>query len=326
MKPSTSLWYEAQQKLSLRTEMLCPAGDHDVVLDALFSGVSRGTERLVFFGKIPESEWRRMQCPNQDGSFPFPVKYGYGFVGRIAVGSGRKAGNPVFCLHPHQSCAVVAADAPVPLPDGVPARRGILAANMETAINVVWDSQASVGDRVLVVGAGVVGLLIGYVMSRIAGVEVTLCDTNAGRRVVAEALDLAFCAPDSAPKGCDVTVNASASAGGLETAVSAAGPEARVIEASWYGDAEVRVPLGGAFHSQRLQLISSQVGRLPAKRQARWTHRRRLELAVSLLDDPALDHLITHEIDFDAAPDQLPPLFDDPSVLAIALRYPPSGE
>ncbi|MGI9387320.1 MAG: dehydrogenase [Methyloligellaceae bacterium] len=207
------------------------------------------------------------------------------------------------------------------LAPGLPSRRGILAANMETAVNVVWDSRASIGDRVLVVGAGVVGLLVGYLMARIAGAEVTICDVNQSRRKIAETLGIGFCGPADAPDECDLAVNASASADGLTLALSCVGFEARVIEASWHGDAAVPLPLGEAFHSGRLQLVSSQVGQVPADRRVRWPRRRRMALAISLLGDPQFDHLITHEIAFEAAADELPPLFDDPSALAIALRY-----
>ncbi|MGI9386136.1 MAG: zinc-dependent alcohol dehydrogenase [Methyloligellaceae bacterium] len=296
-------------------------GDRDVAVDALYSGISRGTERLVFEGKVPESQWDIMRCPHQDGSFPFPVKYGYGFVGRIGDETGQKMGNIVFCLHPHQTSISVAADVLHELTRDVPPRRGILAANMETALNVVWDSRASIGDRVLVVGAGVVGLLIGYLMARIAGVEVTICDVNEDRRTVAERLGVGFCTLGDAPGECDIAVNASAAAEGLALALSSVGPEARVVEASWHGNAAVTLPLGEAFHSRRLQIVSSQVGQIPVDRRPRWSYRRRMALAISLLDDPLLDHLITHEIDFDAAPDELPALFSDPSALAVALRY-----
>jgi len=232
-------------------------------------------------------------------------------------------GKSVFCLHPHQTRAVVSRDMVHVLPETLPPRRAVLSANMETALNVVWDSGASAGDRVLVVGAGVVGLLIGWLAHRIPGADVVICDIDSAKRDVAEALGLSFVEPDTAPTDCDVTINASASEAGLQTAIDAAGFEARVVEASWYGAADVTVPLGGPFHSRRLQIVSSQVGHVPADRRARWSFRRRLATAIALLNDPALDVLITHEIDFASAADELPPLFDDPSALSIALRYPP---
>ena len=169
MTPSTALWCEAKQKLSLRTELLCPVMDGEVHLEALWSGVSRGTERLVFQGKIPPSEQERMQCPHHGGSFDFPVKYGYGFVGRIVDPKGPNLGNIVFCLHPHQTHAVVPAESVCQVPSAVPPRRAILAANMETALNVVWDSRLTAGDRVLVVGAGVVGMLIAWLARSFPG-------------------------------------------------------------------------------------------------------------------------------------------------------------
>lgn len=322
MSSSTALWYQAKQKLTLRTELLHPATERDVHVEALYSGVSRGTERLVFQGKIPDSEWGRMSCPHQEGQFPFPVKYGYGFVGRIVDAGASLSGQRVFCLHPHQSRANVSRDTLYDVPGDVPSRRAVLAANMETALNVVWDSGASAGDRVLVVGAGVVGMLLAWLLGQIPGTDVVVCEIDEGKRVVAGSLGLAAVTPSEVPLDCDITINASASEAGLRTALAAAGFEGRIVEASWFGDQGVTLPLGAAFHSRRLQIVSSQVGHVSRDRRARWSYRRRMEKAISLLSAPALDNLITHEIDFMTAPDELPPLFDDPTALCVALRYP----
>jgi len=267
-----------------------------------------------------------MRCPFQEGAFPFPVKYGYAFVGApldVAEGEGAAAG-PVFALAPHQEFASLPKDAAIPLPRNLPPRRAILAANMETAINVIWDAGVGVGDKTLIVGAGVVGLLIGYLAQRIPGVAVAIADRNPNRRPLAEALGLAFCAPPDGPEDVDVAINASASGAGLAYALEKAGAEARIVEASWHGDADVSLPLGRAFHARRLSIVSSQVGAVPPARAPRWSHRRRLALALDLLAEaPALDALITHELALADAPEALPTLLEaDADALCIAIRYP----
>ena len=292
-------------------------------LRALFSGISRGTERLILNGAVPESEHTRMRCPFQEGDFPFPVKYGYCFVGQVVDGPVERLGQTCFALYPHQNVADIPEDWAIPLPDGLPPRRAVLAANMETALTAVWDSQAGPGDRVLVVGAGVLGLLIAALIAAIPGTAVTISDLNPARAPIAQALGIHYAAPDAVPENADVTINASASAGGLRLALAKAGHEARVVEASWHGANAVSLPLGEAFHAKRLSLVSSHVGHIPTARAGRWSHRRRMETALRLLAQmPALDALITHEVAFEDAPDQLPRLIDQAAdALCIVLRY-----
>jgi threonine dehydrogenase-like Zn-dependent dehydrogenase len=265
-----AFWVTGPGRVDVRDEVV-EARPGLVLVEAEVSGISRGTEALVLRGGVPDGERARMRCPLQAGEFPFPVKYGYAAVGRLAGGAR------VFVLHPHQDWFAAPVARAGPVPDGVPSARAVLAANMETALNVVWDEGAAPGDRIAVVGAGVVGCLAGWLCARLPGAEVTLVDVNPGRAAVAAALGCRFAAPEAAPEGCDVVIHASASAAGLATALAAAGEEAVVVEASWYGDREVAVPLGGAFHSRRLRIVGSQVGQVPAARRSRWSHRRRLE-------------------------------------------------
>jgi len=304
-----ALWTTAADSFALRDTPLLPDNGGMVTLTARYSGVSRGTEALVARGGVPESEHARMRCPFQDGDFPFPVKYGYALVGDVTDGPADRLGQVCFALHPHQTHARVPEAAALPLPDGLPPRRAVLAANMETAVNVAWDSGAGPGDRVLVVGAGVVGLLVAHVIAAIPGTQVTLCDINPDRAGLAGDMGAAFAAPADAPGDQDIVINTSASAAGLRLALDAAGQEAVVVEASWHGTGDVSLPLGGPFHARRLTLRSSQVGDLPVHRKPRWDYRRRLTLALWLLRDaPALDALLTHDIPFDMAPDLLPAL------------------
>lgn len=293
---------------------------------ALWSGVSRGTERLVLEGRIPAEERERMRCPRQEGDFPFPVKYGYAAVGRVEEGPAPLLGRVVFALAPHQDLAVLPAAAVVPLPAGLPPRRAVLAANLETALNAVWDAGVAPADRVVVVGAGAVGLLTAFLAAAVPGTAVTVIDPDPRRVAAAAALGLDARRDAGAVSEADVVFHASATAAGLATAITAAGFEAVVVEMSWYGAGEVAVGLGGAFHSRRLRLVSSQVGSLPAGRRARWTHRRRLEAALALLADPrfaGLDALIDTEVAFEDLPERLPGLLAPGAPgLAIAVRYP----
>jgi len=318
--PATSLWCEKHGTYGLRNERIA-TGDHDLVVETLVSAVSKGTERLVLEGRVPASERQRMRCPAQAGDFPFPVKYGYAAVGRVVAGPQERLGERVFALWPHQSWFAAPADALLPVPEAVPTARAALAANMETALNVVWDSGATPCDHVVVVGCGVVGLLIARLLARMPGVVVTAVDTDPGKAAAAHAMGAAFALPDAAPTGADIAINASGRPEGLVCALAAPGREATVVEASWHGTDEAHLPLGGAFHAQRLRIVSSQVGSLPPARAPRWTHRRRLAAALSLLDDDALDALLTHRLPLEEAPDRLPALLADPGALAILLTY-----
>jgi threonine dehydrogenase-like Zn-dependent dehydrogenase len=313
-----AFWVTGPRRAELRAEAE-PVGE--VVVEAEFSGISRGTEALVFAERIPEGERGRMRAPLQAGAFPFPVKYGYAAVGRVVAGPEALAGRMVFVLHPHQDRFAAPAAMCVPLPDGLEPRRAVLAANMETALNVVWDSGAGPCDRIAVVGAGVVGALVAWLAGRMPGAEVTLVDVNPDRAALAAALGVGFAGPSAAPEGCDVVVHASATGAGLATALGAAGLEATVVEASWHGDAAPAVPLGGAFHSQRLRLASSQVGRVPPGRAPRWTNRRRMEAALGLLAAPELEALISGETGFADLPGAYGAILDDPATLCHVVRY-----
>jgi threonine dehydrogenase-like Zn-dependent dehydrogenase len=305
-RTARALWYAGMGVVELREAPLPPLGAGEARVRTLYSGVSRGTERLIFQGAIGHSEWERMRCPMQEGDFPFPVKYGYCAVGVVEEGPADLPGRTVFCLHPHQDVFQVPADRLAVVPDLVPPRRATLAANMETALNAVWDSGAGPGDRIVVLGAGMVGLLVASLAARLPAAAVTVVDVEAGRRPLAEALGAQFAAPDAAPAEADVVFHASASAAGLSTAIACAGLEATVVEMSWYGDKPVQVGLGGAFHSRRLKLVSSQVGLISPSRRPRWDYGRRMAAALALLDQPVLDLLVAEEIAFDDTAREMP--------------------
>jgi NADPH:quinone reductase-like Zn-dependent oxidoreductase len=292
-------------------------------LRAVASALSRGTERLIFSGRVPESEFERMRAPFMDGAFPYPVKYGYAMVARVEAGPPDLKGRLVFALYPHQSVFNLAPKDFVPLPEGLPAERAVLAANMETALNATWDGAPGPADRIAVVGAGVLGLLVARLCARMPGTSVTVVDINPERAAVAQAFGASFAAPDKAPEGCDIVFHTSASAAGLATALRLAGDEATVVELSWYGSDAVSIPLGDVFHSRRLKLMSSQVGKVAPSHRPRWDYRRRLTAALGLLDDPALDALLAPPVAFADLPARLPGILNPASgVLCQLIRYP----
>ena len=294
-----AFWVAAPGQGEIRTAPLAPPGPGDVLVHAAASAISRGTESLVFRGAVPESQHGVMRCPFQEGGFPAPVKYGYAVAGRTEEGAR------VFCLHPHQDRFVLPRDAAVPIPAGVPDRRAVLAANMETAVNALWDAPPRVGDRIAVVGAGVVGCLAAALAARHPAVRVELVDVNPRRRRTAEALGAGFAPPDAAAADADLVIHASGTAAGLATALRLAAFEATVLDLSWYGDAPVAVPLGENFHSRRLVLRASQVGSVAPARRANRSRGDRLRLALELLRDPAFDVLITGETPFAALPETM---------------------
>ncbi len=303
-----ALWYVAPGTAELRTVTHSLPGPGEVQVRTLYSGLSRGTERLVFEGRVPKSEWERMRAPAQMGNFPFPVKYGYAAVGEIEAGPKPLLKRRVFALYPHQDRFVVPADEVVVIPEGVPARRAVLTANLETALNILWDGNAAPGDRIVIIGSGIVGLLVAALAARLPGAEVSAVDINSARRPVAERLGVAFADPASAPRDADLVIHTSATAVGLSLAFECAGDEATIVEASWHGEDACEVSLGGAFHSRRLKLVSSQVGDIACARRPRWTRRRRLETAARLLTDERLDALLGEEIPFADLPQHLPRL------------------
>ncbi len=305
-----ALWYSGPGKVELRQEALALPGADEVRVKTLYSAISRGTESLVFGGRVPVGEFQRMRSPFMAGDFPFPVKYGYASVGRVQSGNDVLRNRNVFALYPHQTAFNIPASAAVVLPEQVPPHRAVLAANMETALNGVWDAAPGPADRIAVIGAGVVGSLVAYLCGRLPGADVTLIDINPARAELAGKLGVNFADPRNAKGDCDLVVHASGSPDGLRTALELAGDEATVLEMSWYGDAAVTAPLGGPFHSRRLRLISSQVGQIAPSHRPRWTYGRRLTAAVALLDDPRLDALLTPEVAFGDLPQRLPGILD----------------
>lgn len=297
-------------------------GPGEVRVRTMRSGISRGTETLVFRGSVPADQYERMRAPYQDGAFPGPVKYGYLSVGVVEAGERDLLGRTVFCLHPHQTAYVVPAAAVTVVPDDVPPTRAVLAGTVETAINALWDAAPLLGDRIAIVGAGMAGCCVARLAAAIPGVEVTLVDVDPSRAETAVALGVAFAGPDEVSGDRDLVVHTSATAAGLQRSLELLGPDGEVVDLSWYGDRPVTVELGGAFHSRRLRIRSSQVGEVALARRHRRSREQRLALALELLRDPAFDHLLSGASEFAQLPDVLAGLAAGRPALCHTITYP----
>ncbi|HST75298.1 MAG TPA: zinc-binding alcohol dehydrogenase [Acetobacteraceae bacterium] len=295
-----AFWTVAPGRGEIREERLDPPTDDQRLVRVVASGVSRGTEAIVFAGRVPASQHATMRAPLMGGGFSFPVKYGYSAVGLLA------GGERVFVLHPHQDRFVAPAAMCIPVPDAVPTWRAVLAANMETALNVMWDAAPLAGERIMVIGGGTVGLLAASLLARMPGANVVVVDSNQAREGLARGLGCAFATPDTAPDGQELLVHASGSEAGLRLALSRATFEARIVEASWFGDGAPALPLGEAFHARRLRLISSQVGAVAPAMRHRRSHAERLALALGLLTNPAYDALLQGPTQFEMLPAAMP--------------------
>jgi threonine dehydrogenase-like Zn-dependent dehydrogenase len=302
---ATAYWTAAPGLGELRTEPLARVDDDQVLVRTLHSGISRGTELLVHTGHVPASIRERMRAPFQEGDLPGPVKYGYLSVGVVEEGSGDLPGTTVFCLHPHQDRYVVPRSAVTVVPDGVPARRAVLSGAVETAVNALWDAGPRIGDRVAVVGAGMIGGAVAGLLGRFPLERLQLVDVDASRHQVAERLGVPLVDPDEADGECDLVVHASGTSAGLSRALELLGDEGEVIELSWYGTDDVSLPLGAAFHPRRLVIRASQVSEVSAARRARRTHADRLRLALELLRDDRFDALISGSSPFAELPETM---------------------
>jgi len=320
-REARAFWLREPGVGEIRPARLPEPGPDELVIRTIRSAVSRGTETLVFRGGVPASQYADMRAPFQEGDFPGPVKYGYLNVGVVEHGPTPLRGRTVFCLYPHQTSYVVPARSVVIVPDDVPAERAVLAGTVETAVNALWDAAPLVGDRVAVVGAGMVGCCVARLLARIPGVQVTLVDVDDTRAEVAAAVGAEFAEPDFAPGGRDLVFHTSATSAGLQRSLELLGPEGTVVDLSWYGDAEVTLSLGGAFHSQRLGIRASQVGRVSAARRDTRTTTDRLELALVLLRDPAFDVLLTGASPFEELPDVMGRLAAGQPALCHSITY-----
>lgn len=311
MQPGArAFWVTSPGRGEIRPVALGDPGPDDVVVRTLFSGISRGTESLVFRGGVPADQYTVMRAPFQDGEFPAPVKYGYLSVGIVERGDPALVGRTVFCLYPHQTAYVVPVSAVALVPDAVPPRRAVLAGMVETAVNALWDAAPLIGDRIAVVGAGTLGCCVARIARGIPGADITLVDVDRSKADIARGLQVAFREPASAPGARDLVFHTSSTGAGLQSAVDLLAPEGRVVELSWYGDSSVTLSLGGRFHSSRLGIVASQVGTVSPRQHGRRTHHDRIRFALELLEDPVFDTLLTGSSPFEELPAVLPRIAD----------------
>ena len=317
-----AFWILGKGKSAIKEEILPVLKNKWCDLETVFSAISPGTEQLVFNDYVPKSIYEDMACPYMGGRFPHPVKYGYSLVGKIVKGPEKLMGKLAHILHPHQDCCRVYQEDIYLLPENLPAKRAVLASNLESAVTAIWDSQVTIGDRVLVVGFGIVGSLVARLLSFIADVQVEIIDINPKKIELAKQMEFKACFPDEAAKDFDLAFHTSGNGEGLRTAIEKVGFEGKIIELSWYGTRRISLDLGETFHSQRKSIISSQVSHIPSSHLPRWNILRRKKTVFSLLHRAEFDHHITHTVMFKELPSkflQLNRLTSDG--LAVLVNY-----
>lgn len=300
---ATAYWTVGPEQGELRWENLPSLGPGEALVRTLYSGISKGTELVVHNARVPQCVAEEMAAPHQAGSFPGPVKFGYLSVGVVEAGPAEWMGKTVFCLYPHQDRYVVPVESLTVVPDGVPARRAVLTGTVETAVNGLWEAGPRLGDRVAVIGAGLVGGMVAKLLSGFPLGRLQLIDVDPDKRSFAETLGVDFSHPDDALPDCDIVIHCSASQAGLERSLQLVGDEGDIIEMSWYADRTVTLPLGQDFHARRLSIRASQVGVVARARRHRRTTADRLQLAAALLADPAFDVFLTGASSFAELPD-----------------------
>jgi 2-desacetyl-2-hydroxyethyl bacteriochlorophyllide A dehydrogenase len=306
-REAAAIWFAGPRQVALWCEAVPEVGPGEVRVQAVVSALSHGTEMLVYRGQVPAG--LSLDLPTLQGSFSFPIKYGYASVGRVVeVGSDvsrLQENDLVFVHHPHQTEYVVPATLPVRLPAAVEPEVGVFLANLETAINVTLDAHPHLGDRILIFGQGVVGLLLTQLMKRAGAGLLVVVEPEEMRRQLAQQVgaDVVLSPSERLPDairepthgvGADVIVEVSGSGQALAQAIDCAAFQGTIVVCSWYGTKPVTVPLGGAFHRNRLRLVSSQVGTVNPALHPRWNRERRLALALDLLPSSTLTPLITH--------------------------------
>lgn len=296
MRKVKALWHLSEDQSSIQETDIKEIEDL-VSVNTAYSMISLGTERLVAMGQVPHQLYQQMNVPYMEGSFVFPIKYGYSLTGQLEDGRG------VHLMHPHQNYCLVQSQDITTLPETIPLKRATLIANLETALNAVWDGNVQLGDHVLVVGFGLVGSLVARLIDRMPATKVVVADTNPKKVELASSLGFKAVHPAEISDTFDLAYNVSASGAGLQAAIDAVGFEGKIIELSWYGNRNTVLELGGAFHNERKQLISSQVSNLPPFKRGRWDYKRRKEVVIDLLVDPIFDSHITQEIPLEELPD-----------------------
>jgi NADPH:quinone reductase-like Zn-dependent oxidoreductase len=278
------LWFNSPGKVGFKLVNVDDPKNDEVLVKAVCSLISSGTERLVSGGNIPAKIYDQMKVPYMQGDFSFPFTYGYSLVGEIFKGKKSLPGKYVHLLHPHKEIALVKMNDVYILPEGFNLQTATLASNMETAVNAVWDSGVSIGDKVIIVGFGIIGALIAGVLKSMKHIHISIHESNPERASIAR--KLGFEVPGEIQNNYfDIAFNTSASEHGLQVCIDSVGFEGKVTELSWYGEGKVNINLGGDFHSMRKVIIASQVSSIPAQMTGRWDFSRRKKLVFEILKD-----------------------------------------
>jgi len=293
-----SLWHLSDSQSVIKENTAQNPSPSFLKIQSHFSLISTGTERLVACGEVPGSVHDDMKVPYMEGAFPFPIKYGYSLVGKVITEGHSMTGKLVHAMHPHQDFCLINESDLFEIHSNIPAQRATLASNLETALTAVWDAQVNIGDRVLIVGFGLIGSLIARLLSFIPAIYFQIIEIDKERIQHAEKLGFPVSAILRKHSKFDIAFHTSATAEGLQTCIDGVGLEGKIIELSWYGKKPVKINMGGSFHSQRKQIISSQVGKLPSKYNARWDMKRRKKVVFELLENALFDQQITHFIKF----------------------------
>lgn len=297
-----ALWHLSDSSSVIKATKLPAENSNSCIVKTAYSLISTGTERLVSLGLVPESLHSQMKVPYMQGKFSFPLTYGYSMVGRVISEQSTLFGKLVHFMHPHQDICHVEASSLFEIPENIPATRAGLASNVETALNAIWDSGLSIGDRTLVCGFGMIGALVARLLSFMPGVEVQVLEIDPGRKKKAKEMGFEV-VENPEQEQYDLAFHTSASAGGLQKCIDSVGLEGKIIELSWYGTKSIALQLGGSFHRNRKQLISSQVSIIPKQKSARWDYKRRKETVFELLKNDIFDQHISHIIPFEDTPD-----------------------
>jgi 2-desacetyl-2-hydroxyethyl bacteriochlorophyllide A dehydrogenase len=346
MKKATALYFLKQNTVQLREESLPSLKNDQVLIETKYSAISAGSEMLIYHGLIPENVAVDATITALGGQMKFPFKYGYALVGKIVdTGSGidkKMLGRWVFVFHPHQTQLVTELGNTFPIPPGVSPLEALFFPNLETAISLVMDARPVLGEKIVIFGQGVVGLLTTALLARIPQAQLIAIDPidnrlkysrkfgadqvlNPTAKNFQKSVDQVLGLPsrDQDEKtGADLIFELSGNPAALNSALQLAGYQARIVVGSWYGNKKEPISLGTQFHRNRLQIISSQVSTIHPALRGRWNKQRRFELVWRLLPEIKPLSLISHRIPFLEAATAYQLIDRQPAkVLQVVLTY-----
>jgi threonine dehydrogenase-like Zn-dependent dehydrogenase len=301
---ANALWHNTSECSAVLEQELPDRNNHMLLIESLYSLVSLGTERLVASALMPVAIWNEMVVPYMEGSFSLPCKYGYSLVGRVLKGPAQYKGKTVHLMHPHQDKSWVNASSVYAIPPEIPAQRAVLASQVETAVNAIWDSRISLGDTILVAGFGLVGAIIALLASAIPGVKVVILEKNEYRKAIAR--EMCFHVLDRMEDNndlFDLAIHTTGDEKALQYCIDHIGRESQVTEVSFYGKKSVNLALGGTFHTGRKRIVASQVSQIPSHMLSRWNLERRKDLVFNILKDKRFDLLTGNIVPFEHAAD-----------------------